>query len=54
MLTYAAVFFVTALISALFGFTRIAGGEVSIGRHLFVLFAVLAATVFVFGLAHDV
>lgn len=52
MLLYATVLFVSALVAALFGFTGIAGGAVSIGRHLFVLFAVLAFTVFLIGLAH--
>ncbi len=42
MLHYAAVFLFIALITALFGFTDIASGAVSIARHLFVLFVVLA------------
>lgn len=42
MLYYAVVFFVIALVAALFGFGGLAGGAVTIAKWLFVLFAVLA------------
>lgn len=54
MLYYAAVFFVIALIAALFGFTGIAVGAASIARILFFLFligAVIALLVGGFGRA---
>lgn len=54
MLYYAVVFFVIALIAALFGFTGIASGAVSIGKFLFVLFAVLAVVSFLIGLGRGV
>ena len=41
MLYYAAVFFVIALVAALFGFTGIAAGAVGIAKLLFVVFLVL-------------
>ena len=50
MLHYAVVFFVIALIAALFGFGGIAAGAVEIGKILFFVFAVLAAASFLFGL----
>jgi uncharacterized membrane protein YtjA (UPF0391 family) len=50
MLHYAVVFFVIALIAALFGFGGIAAGAVSIGKTLFIVFAVLAIASFLFGL----
>jgi uncharacterized membrane protein YtjA (UPF0391 family) len=50
MLHYAAVFFVIALVAALFGFTGIAAGAVEIAKLLFVVFAVLAVASFLFGL----
>lgn len=49
MLHYATVFFVIALIAALFGF----GGTVSavgIGKVLFVIFSILAVASFLFGI----
>lgn len=42
MLHYAVVFFVIALIAALFGFGGIAAGAVEIARILFFIFLVLA------------
>jgi uncharacterized membrane protein YtjA (UPF0391 family) len=42
MLHYAAVFFVIALIAALFGFGGIAASAVGIAKILFIVFAVLA------------
>jgi uncharacterized membrane protein YtjA (UPF0391 family) len=50
MLYYAAVFFVIALIAALFGFTGIASGAVSIAKLLFILFVVLAVASFLIGI----
>jgi uncharacterized membrane protein YtjA (UPF0391 family) len=47
MLHYAVVFFVIALIAALFGFTGIAAGAASIAQVLFVVFIVLAIGSFV-------
>lgn len=49
MLHYAVVFFVIALIAAIFGFSGIAAGAVSIGKILFFVFAVLAVVTFLFG-----
>ncbi|MDD2811456.1 DUF1328 domain-containing protein [Rhodoferax sp.] len=42
MLHYAVVFFVIALVAALFGFGGIAAGAVSIAKTLFFVFIVLA------------
>ena len=50
MLHYAVVFFVIALIAALFGFGGIAAGAVSIAKTLFVVFLILAIASFLFGL----
>ncbi len=50
MLHYAVVFFVIALIAALFGFGGIATSAMGIGKILFVVFAVLAVASFLFGL----
>lgn len=50
MLHYAVVFFVIALIAAVFGFGGIAAGAVSIGKILFFVFVVLAIASFLFGL----
>ncbi len=49
MLHYAVVFFVIALIAALFGFGGIAASAVGIGKVLFLVFAVLAVASFLFG-----
>jgi uncharacterized membrane protein YtjA (UPF0391 family) len=49
MLHYAVVFFVIALIAALFGFGGIAAGAVSIAKTLFFIFTVLAIASFLFG-----
>lgn len=49
MLHYAIVFFVIALIAALFGFGGIAASAVGIGKILFIIFAVLAIATFLFG-----
>jgi len=50
MLHYAVVFFVIALIAALFGFGGIAASAAGIAKILFVLFAILAVASFLFGL----
>lgn len=50
MLNYAVVFFVIALIAALFGFGGIAMGAAGIAKALFFVFAILAVASFLFGL----
>lgn len=50
MLHYAVVFFIIALIAALFGFGGIAASAVEIGKILFIVFAILAVASFLFGL----
>jgi uncharacterized membrane protein YtjA (UPF0391 family) len=47
MLYYAVVFFVIALVAAVFGFGGIAAGAVGIAKVLFFVFLVLAAVTFV-------
>jgi len=49
MLHYAVVFFVIALIAALFGFGGIAAGAVGIAKILFIVFIVLAASSLLWG-----
>jgi uncharacterized membrane protein YtjA (UPF0391 family) len=49
MLHWAAVFFVIALIAALFGFGGIAAGAASIAKVLFVLFIILAIVALIMG-----
>jgi len=49
MLHYAVVFFVIALIAALFGFGGIAASAVGIAKVLFFVFIVLAVLSFLFG-----
>ena len=50
MLQYAAVFFVIALIAALFGFTGIAAGAVEIAKILFFVFVLLFVVSLILGL----
>ena len=50
MLRYAVVFFVIALVAALFGFGGIAAGAVEIAKVLFFVFLVLAVVSFLVGL----
>jgi uncharacterized membrane protein YtjA (UPF0391 family) len=50
MLYYAAVFFIIALIAAVFGFTGIAAGAAGIAKILFLIFVVLFAVSLVMGL----
>ena len=54
MLRYAVVFFVIALIAALFGFGCIASSAVGIAQVLFFVFVVLAIASFLFGLVRRV
>jgi uncharacterized membrane protein YtjA (UPF0391 family) len=50
LLHYAIVFFIIALIAALFGFGGIAASAAGIAKILFFIFIVLAVASFVFGL----
>jgi uncharacterized membrane protein YtjA (UPF0391 family) len=50
MLYYAAVFFIIALVAALFGFGGIAAGAAGIAKILFLIFLVLFAVSLVMGL----
>jgi uncharacterized membrane protein YtjA (UPF0391 family) len=50
MLHYAVMFFVIALIAAVFGFSGIAAGAVGIAKILFVVFAILAVASVVYTL----
>lgn len=50
MLRYAVIFFVIALVAALFGFGGIAAGAVEIAKILFFVFLVLAVVSFLVGL----
>jgi uncharacterized membrane protein YtjA (UPF0391 family) len=50
MLHYAVVFFVIALIAAVFGFGGIAAGAVGIAKVLFFVFVIMAIATFLFGL----
>ncbi len=50
MLHYAIVFFVIALVAALFGFGGIAAGAVEIAKILFFVFLIMAVVAFVIGL----
>jgi uncharacterized membrane protein YtjA (UPF0391 family) len=51
MLYYAVVFFIIALVAALFGFGGIAAGAVGIAKVLFFVFLVVAVISAVLGLA---
>lgn len=50
MLTWALIFFIVAIIAALFGFTGIAANAVAIARVLFFIFIVLFLISLAFGL----
>ncbi|NTV70221.1 MAG: DUF1328 domain-containing protein [Azonexaceae bacterium] len=50
MLRYAIIFFIVALIAALFGFTGIAAGAVEIAKILFFVFILLFLVSLVMGL----
>jgi uncharacterized membrane protein YtjA (UPF0391 family) len=49
MLKWAAIFFIIAIIAAVFGFTDIAAGAASIAKVLFFIFLVLFLIVVIFG-----
>ena len=49
MLHYAVIFFVIALVAAIFGFGGIAASAVGIAKVLFVVFLILAVASFLFG-----
>jgi uncharacterized membrane protein YtjA (UPF0391 family) len=49
MLHYAVVFFVIALIAALFGFGGIAAGAMGLAKILFFVFLILAVAAFLMG-----
>jgi uncharacterized membrane protein YtjA (UPF0391 family) len=51
MLHYAVVFFVIALIAALFGFGGIAAGAVGIAQVLFFVFVIMAVVTFLISLS---
>ena len=50
MLHYALIFFIIALIAALFGFTSIAAGAASIAKILFFVFLLVAGVALLMGL----
>ena len=50
MLYWAAVFFIIALVAAIFGFGGIAAGAAEIGKVLFFIFLIVFAVTFIFGL----
>lgn len=50
MLRYALIFFIVALVAALFGFTGLAVGAASIAKILFGVFLVIAIVTFLFSL----
>ncbi|MBI2742428.1 MAG: DUF1328 domain-containing protein [Chlamydiales bacterium] len=50
MLSWALIFFIVAIVAAIFGFTGIAQGAISIARILFFLFLVLFLISLVMGL----
>ena len=50
MLRYAAIFFVIALVAALFGFTGIAVGAAEIAKILFYIFVILFVVSLIWGL----
>jgi uncharacterized membrane protein YtjA (UPF0391 family) len=49
MLYWAAVFFIIALVAALFGFGGLAAGAVGIAKILFFVFLILAIVSLIFG-----
>jgi uncharacterized membrane protein YtjA (UPF0391 family) len=49
MLYWAAVFFIIALVAALFGFGGLAAGAVGIAKVLFFVFLILAVVSLIFG-----
>jgi len=51
MLHYAVVFFIIALVAALFGFGGIAASAAGIAKVLFLVFVIMAVVTFIAGLA---
>jgi uncharacterized membrane protein YtjA (UPF0391 family) len=51
VLYYAVVFFIVALISALFGFGGVAAGAASIAKILFIIFLIVSIVTFLMSLA---
>ena len=51
MLRWALIFFIIALVAALFGFGGVAGMAADVGKLLFVAFLVIAAIALISGLA---
>jgi uncharacterized membrane protein YtjA (UPF0391 family) len=49
MLKWAAIFFVIALVAAVFGFTDIAAGAAGIAKFIFVVFVILLLLTFILG-----
>jgi uncharacterized membrane protein YtjA (UPF0391 family) len=49
VLRYAVVFFLIAIVAAVFGFTGLAAGAVELARVLFFVFVILALASFAFG-----
>ena len=50
MLKWSAIFFVIAIIAAIFGFTGISEGAASIAKFLFTIFAILFALTLILGI----
>ena len=50
MLKWSAIFFVIALVAAIFGFTGIAAGAASIAKFLFTIFIILFALTLILGI----
>ena len=50
MLRYALIFFIVAMIAALFGFTGVAAGAAEIAKLLFFVFLVVAGVALIMGL----
>jgi uncharacterized membrane protein YtjA (UPF0391 family) len=53
MLTWALIFFIVAIIAALFGFTGIAEGAIQIARVLFFIFIILFLISLIIGLVNN-
>ena len=49
MLKWSAIFFIIAIIAAIFGFTGVAEGAASIAKFLFTVFAILFALTLILG-----
>ncbi len=53
MLTWALIFFIVAIVAALFGFTGIAEGAIQIARVLFFIFIILFLISLIIGLVNS-